>query len=104
MILKKQPINSKNIAQDLAYAVGNIVTSSLTYKQMLSDSMAKFGESGYGIEEYFTGLSEFQESGSISAETFAKKLWVIQRVASLNKGKNLNYWWLIYLFKVFKKI
>ena len=78
----------KNIAQDLAYAVGNIVTSSLTYKQMLSDSMAKFGESGYGIEEYFTGLSEFQESGSISAETFAKNYELFKDVAEFKQTKD----------------
>ena len=78
----------KNIAKDLAYAVGNIVTSSLTYKQMLSDSMAKFGESGYGIEEYFTGLSEFQESGSISAETFAKNYELFKDVAEFKQTKN----------------
>lgn len=61
----------KNIAQDLAYAVGNIVTNSLTYDQLLEDSISGYAENGFGIEAFLSSFSEIIENGTISAETFA---------------------------------
>ena len=60
------------ISKNLAYAVGNIVTTSETYNQLLSTMIKGYADNGFaGIDSFMTAFGEIEEAGTISAKTLA---------------------------------
>lgn len=74
------------ISKNLAYAVGNIVTTSETYNQLLSTMIKGYADNGFaGIDSFMTAFGEIEEAGTISAKTLAANFDKFKDSLSFNK-------------------